>query len=106
MPNMRRLAWVRRITGAHSQRGIATELGRSHTTIARWVREGITLSTILEICVVTGTDPYAAFDELGITTVAGLPRGSALQLVPTVRLTQELHRRAMIEATGEVGSAR
>jgi hypothetical protein len=94
----RRLAWLHRVTRETSHRGIARRLGVSHTTVARWIRDGLTLPHILDVCVALDIDPYDALEELGISEVPGHPRGVGLRLVSTIRLVEELQRRAELRA--------
>ncbi|WP_350347212.1 hypothetical protein ABIQ69_11285 [Agromyces sp. G08B096] len=91
----RRLEWLRRITGQTTIRGIARSLGRDHTTVGRWVKEGFTLDAVVRISLERDADPYQALDEIGWLEEHDSDGMPALQRVPTERLTAELHRRAV-----------
>lgn len=91
----RRLEWLQSITGETTERGIARRIGRSHTTVGRWVSDGIPLEAVFELSRMLSTDPYAALEALGmVSDAADVPQKMPLTEVPTVRLTEEVHNRA------------
>lgn len=88
--------WLESITDETTARAIAAKLGRSHTTVNRWLRQGIPIESVVHICVDQRIDLPASLVALGFITPAQslrLPRNIAV--VPTWDLTAELHRRAV-----------
>ena len=52
--------WLATVTDEHSERGIARKIGVSHTTVQRWVRDGVPVSTVWELTLRFQGDPLAA----------------------------------------------
>jgi hypothetical protein len=91
-------AWVAVATGGASARQIGLRVGKSHTTVLRWLNDGTPPRAAILIAIAYRADPFAALiaadviDEGEIPALASL---TPLNRVPQVRLTAELHRRAL-----------
>lgn len=88
-----RRAWLQQ-AGADgaSMRAIGEQLGYSHTTILRWVRDGIPPEKVISIARATGQDVTEALAAVGWLSLEDL---EVLERMPTAVLTAELHRRAI-----------
>lgn len=99
MPVPPQMKWLRELTGATSYREIAVRLGRSHTTINRWAKDGIPPHTVLRLVVEHEVDVFDALEALGwmspeerariAPTIDHLPDAESL---PTDALTAEVYR--------------
>lgn len=91
------VAWVAEVTGGASARAIAKRIGRSHTTVSRWLRDGGPAEAVIEIATGYEAPIVRALVDTGWITAEDATRAFAadiLRRVPNVTLTAELHRRA------------
>ena len=89
--------WLRSITGETTERGIARKVGRSHTTVQRWIRNGVPHTIVWELVLRFHGDPVAACVVLGYVAaeeVSEFNYAAVAEYMPTVVLTEELHKRA------------
>lgn len=90
------LRWLQAVTQERSIRGIANRVGVSHTTVSKWVREGVPESRVLELTVRFHGDLVAALVILGHIEpdqVGRLNYAAILEYAPSRALTKELHAR-------------
>lgn len=89
--------WLRDTTGAGSARDIAKRLGRSHTTVLRWMRDGVPPERVISIAIDLNADVIDALIAAGWLASEDVPRlvsRDLLKRVPTPTLIAELSRRA------------
>lgn len=92
------IAWLQRTTGETSARGIARKVGRSHTTVIRWQREGVPPDAVVDAAIALDADVFEALVAAGWLSPEEVSRVNldvTLRQIKTVRLTAELHRRAI-----------
>ena len=92
--------WLREITHEETIRGIARAADVSHTTVRRWIAEGVPPSTVWELTIKFRGDPIMALVILGRITpeqVSQINFAAAVRYADADVLTGELHRRAMRE---------
>jgi hypothetical protein len=90
-------SWLRRTTGETSAHGIARKVGRSHTTVLRWLKSGVPADAVVELCIRFELDIIEALIATGYMTAADVPQvrvDRALREAPVWLLTRELDRRA------------
>lgn len=98
MDDTKWLRWLRTVTRVQSQRDIAQKVGVSHTTVQRWVANGIQPATVWQLVVRFQADPIQALVVLGRLEpdqVQDINWAKVAEYMPTVVLTEELHRRAL-----------
>jgi len=94
--------WLRTVTHENSVRGIARATGRSHTTVQRWVANGVPVQTVWELTLRFRSDPVQALIVLGRLTPEQVPRLNWAEIVryaPAEVLTAELHGRTVTALT-------
>jgi hypothetical protein len=90
--------WLSVVTKEASSRAIATKLGVSHTTVIKWRLNGPPAAVALRIAREFDTDPLDALIAAGVLTSAqasSFVASISLAHIPTWKLTEELHRRAL-----------
>lgn len=98
MPYGERWRWLRQATGKETIRAIATQSGVSHTTVQRWLKNGIPAGALWELIVRFRTDPIEALVVWGFledARVAGINYEALVKYAPLEVLTAELNRRAL-----------
>lgn len=91
------LRWLRTVTRVHTQREIARKVGVSHTTVQRWVANGVQPDTVWQLVVRFNADPIQALVVLGRLEpdqVQHINWARVAEYMPTTVLTEELHKRA------------
>ena len=89
--------WLCTITGQTTMRAVARKIGRSHTTVQRWVKDGVPPDVIAELTVRFNADPIEALVLAGRLREEHVPRlnyAALVRYVPVEVLAAELHRRA------------
>ena len=89
--------WLRAATRETTIRGIARAAGVSHTTVRKWIAQGVPPDRAWDIAVRFRTDPIellVLFGRIEPGQVPDLNYAAIAQYVPTFVLTEELHRRA------------
>jgi len=89
--------WLTNLTGEDSERKIARKVGRSHTTVQRWLAHGVPAQAVSELTARFGGDPIEALVLTGWLKdehVAGLNYAALVKYVPADVLANELARRA------------
>lgn len=92
------VAWARDVTCDASARAIAARIGRSHTTVSRWLRDGGSADAVIAIAVGYGAPVVRSLVEMGYLSPEEAERvnvSDMLRTLPNVALTNELHRRAI-----------
>lgn len=92
------VAWVAEVTGGASARAIGKRIGRSHTTVSRWLRDGGSAEAVIEIATGYEAPIVRALVDTGWISSEDADRAFAadsLRRVPNVVLTAEVHRRAV-----------
>jgi hypothetical protein len=90
--------WLTKTTGEKSTRAIARKVGVSHTTVQRWIAEGVPHARVWELTLRFHGDPVAACVVLGYVSpedVRLFNYEKVVEYAPTVVLTNELHNRAV-----------
>lgn len=90
--------WLHRTSRNESTRTIASRVGKSHTTVQRWLHNGPTPEAVFRLIIAYGADPIEAFVTAGWMTQAEAEQfrtNPDLSAVPTDILTGELHQRAV-----------
>lgn len=91
------LRWLMELTGEESIRGIGRAVGRSHTTVLRWLQQGVPDEVMWELTVRFRGDPGETLmvaGNLDAEDLANLNHEAAVKYIPTHVLAAELHRRA------------
>lgn len=100
--------WLQATTGESSAHAIARKIGRSHTSVLRWMKNGVPAEVVIEVAVRFNADVIAALIATGYMTDEQVPHlrlETALRKVPVHHLTSELHRRAeFLQRTGTLTS--
>ena len=89
--------WLTNLTGEDSERKIARKVGRSHTTVQRWLANGVPPQAVSELTARFGGDPIEALVLTGWLKdehVPNLNYAALVRYVPVAVLAEELHRRA------------
>jgi len=92
------VSWVNVTTRGASNRAIAARIGRSHTTVSRWLRDGGSADAVIAIAVGYGAPVVRALVDMGYLRPEDAERVNitdVLRTVPNVALTAEVHRRAV-----------
>lgn len=92
------VAWVREVTGGASSRAIGRRIGRAHTTVSRWLRDGGPAEAVIAIAVGYGAPVVQSLVRTGHLRAEDAARVNItdmLRTVPNVALTAEVHRRAV-----------
>lgn len=89
--------WVRETIGDDRSRQVGKRIGRSHTTALQWMREPTSPEAVITLARAYNADLLQAFVAAGWLEESDLRMtvDEALRKVASVRLTGELHRRAM-----------
>lgn len=90
--------YVHRITGGASQREVGERIGHSHTTARRWMSDKATPEQVIALAVAYEADVIEALVAAGWLAagdVENLNVDMVLRRLSAVRLTGELHRRAI-----------
>jgi len=90
--------WLRSVTRERSVRGIARATGRSHTTVQRWITNGVPVQTVWELTLRFRADPVRSLIMLGRLTPEEVPQLNWAEIVryaPAEVLTAELHGRTV-----------
>ena len=92
------LAWLQEVTGETSLRGIASKVSRSHSTVHRWIHEGMPPDVVVDVAIKVNVDIITALVAAGWVTESereNLNLDETLRRLPAVKLTGEIHRRAL-----------
>lgn len=98
MDERRRQDWLQEITGADGARGVSRAIGRHHSTVQRWIRDGIPAEVVLELSVRFEADALEALVAVGAVTSRNadlIIEHSTLRRIPTERLVRELAARSV-----------
>lgn len=87
--------WVREITGGASSRAIAAKIRRSHTTALKWMHEPPSPEAVIGFALAYDVDVIPGLVAAGWLNDVDESEMNLLRNMPTVKLTAELHRRAM-----------
>lgn len=93
------VGWVQKVTAGASARAIGKQLGISHTTVSRWLREGATEKAVIAISVGYGAPVVSGLVEMGFLSAEDAGRmnvSDVLKTIPNVLLAAEIHRRAVV----------
>jgi hypothetical protein len=106
---MRFTAWIGKSTGDASARAIAGKVGKSHTVVAKWLREGeMPCYAVLDLARAYDADPIEGLLAAGYLTIEDLMRvgvPAAVKAAPTEMLIEELAARSRaITAARKAGS--
>lgn len=99
MDDTKWLRWLRTVTRAHTQRDIARKVGVSHTTVQRWVANGIQPDTVWQLVVRFQSDPIQALVVLGRLEPDQVPQiawTKVAEYMPTWVMAEEIARRSKI----------
>lgn len=91
--------WVRVVSGGASARQIAARIHRSHSSVARWVRDdGVPAEVVIEIARAYDADPVEGLVAAGHLSVGEIVPHlrNVLKYTPQTYLTEELHRRSRV----------
>lgn len=90
-------AWVRHITGGATSRQVGAKIGHSHTTALKWMHDPVSPEAVITLARAYHADLLRAFVAAGWLDEKDLQltMDEALQKVASVKLTAELHRRAV-----------
>lgn len=91
--------WLRAVTDGDSSRVIAEKVSRSHSTVLRWMHSDVPPEVVMTIALAYNADIVSSLVAVGWLRkedLAELNLEDTLQALPTVRLTAELHRRALL----------
>lgn len=94
-----RLRWLKATTGEDGIRAIARKVGRSHTTVQRWLRHGIPHRIVWELTLRFDGDPVQACVVLGYVAPDEVPLfnyAAVAKYMPTYILAEELVERTRI----------
>jgi hypothetical protein len=89
--------WLYEVTGEDKVRGVARAAGVSHTTVARWIENGVPPERVAELTVKFGADPIAGLVLIGWLReedVARMNYAAVVQYAPADVLAAELLKRA------------
>lgn len=103
MPEEEWREWLANITGHDSARAIARRINRSHTTVLRWTHGPGSPEAVIEIAIGYNADVVSALASTGWIRAEDMGRvnlDDTIKRLETVKLTAELHRRAVIEYRG------
>lgn len=95
----RTLRWLRRLTKETSVRGVAQNIGVSHTTVQRWVRSGIPAPEAIQLAIRYRSDPVEAAVIGGLFVEVQVPDlnwALVAEYMPQDVLAREVARRATI----------
>lgn len=93
--------WVRKATGGATSRQVGQRIGHSHTTALKWMRDGASPEAVIALAVAYNADVIGALVAAGwlpAEDVANLNFDAALRRLSSVKLTAEIHRRAIANA--------
>jgi len=93
------LRWLRTVTRESTIRGIARAAGVSHTSVRKWVAQGIPADRAWDLAVRFQGDPIEVlvlFGRIDPEQVRDLNYAAVAEYMPTWVLTEELNRRALI----------
>lgn len=99
MNDKQRWEWLSKATGANSARGVGRSLGVHHTTVQRWVRNGMPDGTLIDLIVRYDQDPLLACVVWGLLDDDDVPNlnwEAIAKYVPADVLSGELHDRARL----------
>lgn len=91
--------WLSTTTHETTLRGIGTAAGVSHTTVRRWISRGVPSDRAWSLAVRYHADPIELLVLLGKLQpddVSQLNYAAIVKYVPSVILTEEIHRRATL----------
>jgi hypothetical protein len=89
--------WVRETTGDAPSRAVAERIGRSHTTALKWMRDP-TLEAVIAFALAYDADVITALVAAGWLNSVDESQANIVRNLSTVKLTAELHRRAVVHA--------
>ena len=90
--------WIRTVTRGASARAIATRINRSHSSVAKWIRDGDPpCEVIIAICRAYRANPIAGLVAAGYIREGELTphMREIIRMAPVADLTGELNERAM-----------
>lgn len=107
MDDRRRRAWLTQVTGEHTSRAIAEEIGNvTHSTVLRWMKTGIPPDMVFSLAIRYNVDICETIIAMGWAEPEELYRANIDGLmthIPDNRLTGELHRRAVERGDDDIG---
>lgn len=89
--------WLQDVTRESSIRGIASATGVSHTTVRKWIVNGVPADRAWRIALKFRADPIellVLLDRISSDEVPDLNHRALVEYAPTTILTEELHKRA------------
>lgn len=90
-------AWVRETTHDAPSREVAKRISRSHTTALKWMHDP-TLEAAISFALAYDADVITALVAAGWFNSVDESQANILRSLPSVKLTAELHRRALLHA--------
>lgn len=97
MNQKQRWDWLSKATGEDSARGVGRALGTHHTTIQRWVRNGMPDGTLIDLIIKYNQDPLLACVIWGLLDDDDVPRfnwEAISKYIPADILAGELYTRS------------
>lgn len=89
--------WVRETTGNASSRAVAERIGRSHTTALKWMRDP-SPEAVIAFALAYDVNVVEALVAAGWLNSMDESQQNLLRHLSSVKLTAELHRRALNHA--------
>lgn len=90
--------WVRETTGGASSREVAKRIERSHTTAAKWMHGDPPIEAVIAFALAYDVDVIAALVAAGWLNDMDESQANVIRHISSVKLTAELHRRAVAYA--------
>lgn len=95
--NERWAEWVRLTTRDATSRQVGQRIGHSHTTALKWMRDP-SPEAVIAFAVAYDADVITALVAAGWLNDVDESEAAIIRKLPTVKLTAELHRRAVVLA--------